>query len=101
MAGARRDIINAPFAVEWDVGRPARQIYCGPDYLRQLFRAECGEPAIRYLINRRVDYAKALLRETKGSVADIVAASGLHDPYYFSRVFKKHTGYAPSDYRQA
>jgi AraC-like DNA-binding protein len=94
-----RDIIDTQFAMEWDVAALAHEVYVSPDYLRQLFRAEYGEPVIHYLINRRIEYAKALLRETDDAVAQIAEASGFHDPYYFSRVFKKHTGHAPSEYR--
>lgn len=94
-----RDIIDTQFAVDWDVASLAREVYVSPDYLRQLFRTEYGEPVIHYLIGRRIDYARALLRETDDTVASIAEACGFHDPYYFSRVFRKHTGCSPSHYR--
>ncbi|MFW6212585.1 MAG: helix-turn-helix transcriptional regulator [Spirochaetota bacterium] len=74
-------------------------MYVSPDYLRHLFRAEYGEPVIHYLIHRRVEYAKMLLRETDDAVSEIAQASGFHAPYYFSRLFKKLVGYSPTEHR--
>lgn len=95
-----RDIIDTQFAMDWDVSALAREVYVSPDYLRQLFRSEYDDSVIHYLISRRIGYAKVLLRETDDSVAEISEASGFHDPYYFSRAFKKHTGLSPSTYRE-
>ncbi|MFW5789545.1 MAG: helix-turn-helix transcriptional regulator [Spirochaetota bacterium] len=94
-----RDIIDTEFAMDWDVASLAREVYVSPDYLRQLFRVEYGEPVIHYLIGKRIAYAKALLRETDDPIGRIAEASGFQDPYYFSRVFRKHTGCSPTDFR--
>ena len=40
---------------------------------------------------------KSLLGETD---ADIAAEAGFPDPHYFSRIFKKHTGLSPAQYRK-
>jgi len=42
--------------------------------------------------------AKALLRSQDMTVSEISARLGFQDPAYFSRIFKKKTGFSPSAY---
>ena len=69
------------------------------DYLRQLFRKEIGQSPMSYLINRRLEAAKELLSSTNMPVFQIAETVGFSSSYYFCRLFKKHTGQTPSDYR--
>ena len=46
------------------------------------------------------DYAKYLLTSTSLKVSAVASLSGFDDPLYFSRVFKKNTGYSPDKYRK-
>jgi len=65
----------------------------------KLFKKETGYTPNEYLIQKRVDHAKRLLigaEETDWRVKDIAAMCGFKGPYYFSRIFKKRTGSAPS-----
>jgi AraC-like DNA-binding protein len=51
------------------------------------------------LINRaRIDRARALL-ERGGSALEVALAVGFPDPSYFTKVFRRHTGQSPRDYR--
>jgi len=94
-----RHIIDHRFHEPLNVGLIARQIYVSPDYLRQLFRAEFGVSPLHYLIQKRIEHARRLLESTALPVQEIAGASGFHNPYYFSRMFKKITGISPSSCR--
>jgi len=53
----------------------------------------------RYLVTRKVEYAKKLLLSKELSVTAVAELCGFSDVYYFSKVFRKETGIAPSLYR--
>lgn len=77
-----------------------------PDYARRLFRRETGMTPGEYLARLRIDYAKQLMRQQKHlglSVANISLMCGYYDPRYFSRTFRRSTGFSPREYinRQA
>lgn len=64
-----------------------------------LFREVVGKSPVSYLIEARIRRAEELLSETALSVSAVADAVGVKNPYYFSRLFKKHTGIAPSTYK--
>ena len=67
-------------------------------YFMKLFKKETGLTPYDYLISKRIDYARSLLTKKHSlnwRVKDISHMCGFHDPYYFSRVFKKKTGVSP------
>ncbi|WP_368369944.1 helix-turn-helix domain-containing protein, partial [Ruminococcus sp. RTP21484sp1_RTP31023st1_H8_RTP31023_210422] len=54
----------------------------------------------KYLINLRMNHAQHLLVHEPGlSVKQIGEMCGYHDQGYFSRIFKKHTGKSPLEFR--
>ena len=53
-----------------------------------------------YLIAYRLNRAKELLLTTEASVNDVAKAVGYEDPLYFSRIFKKKTGFSPTAARK-
>ena len=72
------------------------------DYLRKLFKKEMGITPHQYLCNKRLDTAAEWLSSTyqdSGNIADIARTCGFNEPLYFSRMFKKKFGIAPSFYR--
>jgi len=64
-----------------------------------LFRACTGTSPRQYLIGIRMSVARRLLADTDLSVGEIAEAVGIPDVNYFSRLYKKHTGQAPSKQR--
>ncbi len=68
-------------------------------YCENEFKRTTGKSIINYLIDVRVNAAKKLLAESSLSCSRIAAAVGFEDANYFSRIFKKRTGYSPLRYR--
>ena len=66
----------------------------------ELFKENYSITPNRYIIHRRVEYAKTLLVSGLFSVEQIAEMCGFSDVYYFSKVFKKLTGIAPSKWTQ-
>ena len=68
--------------------------------LRHLFRSSVGLPLHKYLLDRRLDLAARLLRETYEHVRQIGFAVGFQDVRYFRSVFQKRFGTTPARYRR-
>ena len=77
----------------------AEKLQCSPDYLSHLFHRETGEKLIHYIQRIRIEGAILALETTPLYISEIAYASGFADPAYFARVFKKHKGESPQDFR--
>ena len=55
-----------------------------------------GIRPINYLIQYRLEQAIELLKDGDYTVQEVSSLVGYSDPLYFSRIFKKHVGYSPS-----
>lgn len=53
------------------------------------------------ILEERIKYAKELLKENEISIKEVAYAAGFNDPNYFSRMFRKLEGKAPSMFREA
>ena len=74
---------------------------CGMNrtYLCKLFAQETGMTASQYVTNIKVEEAKRLMDITPKTIAEIAAYLGYSSQSHFQRVFKKHTGMTPGEYR--
>lgn len=77
----------------------ASNSYCNSSYLSHIFKEKMDLGITDYINRIRVEAARQLLDVTARSVTDICMAVGYNDSGYFSRVFRKHTGVSPSEYR--
>lgn len=68
--------------------------------LAKLFRQYVGMPPSNYLIECRILKAKELLYASSYPIKQVAECVGYADSLFFSRTFKKHTGFSPSAYRQ-
>lgn len=65
-----------------------------------LFKGETGYALTDYIARYRMFIAKHILAFTEVPVAEIAERVGYLEPSYFSRVFKKHLGCTPEDFRR-
>ncbi len=68
-----------------------------PVYLGALFKKNTGYPIKEYINRVRINIAENLLHTGGYSVSDVAERCGFSDTFYFSKVFKKHKGYPPSN----
>lgn len=71
------------------------------NYFCYLFKKETGQNLWGVLTDIRIAKAKDLLRTTKDKTYAIAYQIGYDNPSYFSKLFKKHTGVTPNEYRRA
>ncbi|WP_052881230.1 helix-turn-helix transcriptional regulator [Kiritimatiella glycovorans] len=77
----------------------AARFHVTPQYVNQLFRRHLGMTPTELVHRERIARAFDVLQREEGSVKEAAYAVGFSDPYYFSRVFKKVYGVAPSEVR--
>lgn len=68
-------------------------------YFRHQFKEKTGYPPIQYVISKRIDQAKRLLRDSSHPMTLIAMECGFSTPSQFSTLFKKHVGISPNQYR--
>ena len=66
----------------------------------QNFKQYTNSTPAQYLLSLRIHNAKVLLESTNYNVTEISNIIGYENPLYFSRIFKKQTGFSRSEYRK-
>ncbi|TBL76238.1 AraC family transcriptional regulator [Paenibacillus thalictri] len=77
----------------------AEMLDCSTRQLLRMFKNRVSASPIDYLIQFRMDKAKERLLHTDLTLKEIADSVGYADSYYFSRIFKKYTGFAPKDFK--
>lgn len=70
-------------------------------YLSSLFRQETGQTLTEHVNQKRIKHAMQLLKTTKLQVQTVAQHCGIVDVHYFSKLFKKHVGMTPKEYRES
>ncbi len=65
-----------------------------------LFSKEMGKTPSEYILDLRLNRACDLLLTTNMEISAVGASSGYNDQYFFSKIFKKHIGISPLEYRK-
>ncbi len=96
-----RDQMDRDFADPLDVPALARAAYMSVGHFQRAFKATYGETPYSYLMTRRIERAKALLRRGELSVTEVCLAVGATSLGSFSSRFTELVGMTPSAYRAA
>jgi transcriptional regulator GlxA family with amidase domain len=94
-----RDLMDREYARPLDVSALARAALMSTAHFSRQFRAAYGETPHAYLMTRRIERAKALLRLGELSVTDVCVAVGFSSLGSFSARFTELTGESPTAYR--
>ena len=94
-----RDRIDREYAEPLDVDSLARTALMSSGHFSRSFRAAYGETPYGYLMTRRIERAKALLRRGDLSVTEVCLAVGATSLGSFSSRFTELVGMSPSAYK--
>jgi AraC-like DNA-binding protein len=94
-----RDLIDRAYAEPLDVERLAGAAGVSRAHFTRVFKQAYGETPYQYLMSRRIERAKALLRARELSVTEVCFAVGLTSLGSFSTQFRRIVGESPSEYR--
>ncbi|HTQ69016.1 MAG TPA: helix-turn-helix transcriptional regulator [Solirubrobacteraceae bacterium] len=94
-----RDLIDREYARRLDVAALARAALMSTAHFSRQFRAAYGETPYAYLMTRRIERAKALLRRGDLSVTEVCVSVGCSSLGSFSARFTELVGETPTAYR--
>ena len=101
MVASLADRIRERPGDDWRVAVLAEQADLSAQYLGRLFREQTGKPPKEYVLEARIEAARAYLRGSSLPVKRIADELGFHDEFHFSRSFKRRVGVSPVRYRAA
>jgi len=94
-----RDLMDREYARPLDIAAIARAALMSPGHFSRQFRAAYGETPYTYLMTRRIERAKALLRAGELSVTEVCLEVGCTSLGSFSARFTELVGETPTTYR--
>ena len=73
------------------------EIGMGKTQIYRKLKALTGSSPSRYIRSTRLQRAKCMIKEKKGTISEISYSVGFSSPQYFARCFKEEFGYPPSE----
>lgn len=98
--GKAKEYIDQHYHHPLTLEEVAEYVGISPYYFSKLFKDRFGRTFIDYVTDVRITRAKKEMADPNKSLKEICFLVGYNDPNYFSRVFKKHTGISPTEYRK-
>ncbi|QJC50996.1 AraC family transcriptional regulator [Paenibacillus albicereus] len=93
------DYIEAHYTEDITVEELAARASLSRYHFSRLFRQLTGRTVTDYVNRIRINKSEYLLRSSEKTIAEIAMAAGYNDLSYFSRIFRRYRGYAPSEAR--
>ena len=92
--------INRHMSEAITVEAMSKDFFMSRSYLSKRFKAESNVTLTDFILTKKTDEAKHLLRYTKQSLTAISLHLGFSSPGHFSRVFRKYASVSPKEYRE-
>ena len=78
----------------------AESVYLSPSYLSKIFKEATGKNYLEYLTEIRIEASKQLLKQSNYKITEINERVNLGNVQNFIRIFKRHEGITPGQYRE-
>jgi AraC-like DNA-binding protein len=96
-----RDLVDSRYGEPLDLQALADRAHVSPRHFSRSFRRVFGETPHQYLLTRRLERARHLLRTTDRSVAEICLDVGFTSVGSFTSTFTRRVGISPTTFRKA
>jgi AraC-like DNA-binding protein len=77
----------------------ATSLQCSSDHLSRQFHQQAGATLSQWIQSKRIEMSRHLLSHSTRNISEICWACGFNAPSYFIRIFRRHTGMTPRQYR--
>lgn len=94
------EYIRSHFSEEISLQGMSERFFLSREYISRRFKQQFGVNLSEYVLDIRMEEAKRLLRESYMKVYEVAQTVGFSDDKYFRKVFKKHIGVTPNEYRE-
>ena len=91
-----KDNYNNPISVEQYAAEHSMSV----NWFIHSFKSVMKMSPLQYIISLRISTAKRYLEGSEKTIAQISSEVGYDNALYFSRLFRKHTGITPTEYRK-
>lgn len=78
----------------------ADSLFMSKSHISETFKQKTGISFIEYLTAVKMERAKKLIADGRFKAYEVAELLGFKDIEYFSKLFKKHSGFSPTEYRQ-
>ncbi|MDR6550088.1 response regulator [Paenibacillus qinlingensis] len=95
-----KDYVNHYFNKDISLESAASQVYLSPDYLGRIFKQYTGSNFTDFVTETRIQKALEYLQDPQYKIYEIGSNVGYKNTKYFFKIFKKQTGYTPTEYRR-
>jgi AraC-like DNA-binding protein len=95
-----KEMMEACIATDLSLEALARECGLSVAHFARAFRQSCGTTPYKWLVARRLEHAKMLLRTTDAPLTSVAAACGFADQAHFTNVFSKALGSPPGAFRR-
>ena len=92
--------LDTHYTEKFSLDELAKQFFIDKFYLSKIFKEKYGITINTYISQKKITYAKQLLRFSDKTIEQIGDEVGISDTNYFTRLFKKIEGITPGEYRK-
>jgi AraC family transcriptional regulator len=93
------EYVESEFSRPISLSELAAQAGLSEYYFCRVFKQATGSSPYKYVLQKRLEFAMASLRDCNESIQDIAFAAGFGDPIQFAKHFRRATGLTPTAYR--
>ena len=90
---------NENYTKDINIDEYAKSLHVSTCWFNRRFKQVTKVTPLQYILSLRLSNAKMLLETQDYNVTETSYAVGFHNPLYFSRLFTKHIGMPPSEYK--
>ena len=95
-----KEFIDAKIEDDFTLRDMAQSVGLSTSHFSEMFRKSTGETPHQFVLRRRTERAKEILRKAELRVLDVAVACGFQTQQHFARVFRQLCGVSPTQYRR-